>query len=285
MAFIANVLRVMIASPSDVTAERDAVESAIHEWNGANAEKRRTTLLPWRWEADSVPMVGDHPQSLLNGQGVDTSDIVIALFWSRLGSPTPEAESGTVEEIERARTQGKLVHVYFSEAAYPHEVDTEQLDRLRTYRNDLQHRSLLGTFTTVDELQRRVARAITQDVEELAADPPVLLGARRGVSFVVQPRQEREPSGSDSSGRLKYTTREWVEVTNDGDEDAEEVLFESVGDQPRLHVLGNDGPTTIHRGQTRRVTVASSWNGGDQPIFRIRWTEAGEQMHRDFHVG
>lgn len=153
MAFVAHVLRVMIASPSDVAEARDAVEAAIHEWNGANANGHQTVLLPWRWESDSVPMVGDHPQSLLNGQGVDTSDIVIALFWSRLGSPTPEAESGTVEEVERARTQGKPVHVYFSEAPLPGDVDTDQLGRLRAYKDDLQARSLLGTFATVDELR------------------------------------------------------------------------------------------------------------------------------------
>ena len=29
------ILNVLIASPSDVSAERDAVESAIHEWNPA----------------------------------------------------------------------------------------------------------------------------------------------------------------------------------------------------------------------------------------------------------
>ncbi|MDK8236494.1 DUF4062 domain-containing protein, partial [Lactobacillus jensenii] len=79
-----------------------AVEKAVHEWNQANAQNKQVVLQPWRWETSSVPQLGGHPQSFINMQGVEGSDIVIALFGGRLGSPTPEAVSGTVEEIERA---------------------------------------------------------------------------------------------------------------------------------------------------------------------------------------
>jgi len=118
----------MIASPSDTIEARDAVESAAYGWNGANAQAKQTILQPWRWETSSVPVLGDHPQSLINAQGVDESDVVFALFGSRLGSPTPDAVSGTVAEIERAIEQGKHVHLYFSTAPLPNDVDTAQLE-------------------------------------------------------------------------------------------------------------------------------------------------------------
>lgn len=86
--FAANVVRVMIASPSDVSEARDAVEKAPHGWNSANAQSRSLVLLPWRWETGAVAVMGDHPQALINQQGVDDSDVVIALFGGRLGSPT-----------------------------------------------------------------------------------------------------------------------------------------------------------------------------------------------------
>ena len=133
MSFTASVLRVMIASPSDIPDARDAVEAAINDWNNANAKNKQVVLLPWRWETSSVPVLGDHPQSLINSQGVDESDIVFALFGSRLGSPTPDAVSGTVEEVERAVESGKPVHLYFSTAALPNDVDTRQLDGLREF--------------------------------------------------------------------------------------------------------------------------------------------------------
>jgi len=46
MVYVANVLRVMIASPSDIPEARNAVESAIHNWNAANAQTKQTILHP-----------------------------------------------------------------------------------------------------------------------------------------------------------------------------------------------------------------------------------------------
>lgn len=285
MSFVSRVLRVMIASPSDVTDALDAVEAALHEWNAMNSEQSQAVLLPWRWETDSVPMIGDHPQSVLNGQGVDTSDIVIALFRSRLGSPTTEEVSGTAEEIERARSQGKPVHVFFSKGSLPAETDADQLARLRIYQQDLEGRGLLGTFTDNDELRRRVMRAVTSDVAELASDPPLLAVGQGGVSFVVQPKREREFTGTDKNGKAKHTTRTWVEVTNTGDEDAENVRFESVGDETTMHLASDERPTTVHAGQTRTVNTFFHMGAGDPPVFRVYWTEDDEEKQKDFHVG
>ena len=51
------MLRVMIASPSDIPDARDAVEAAINDWNNANATNKQVVLLPWRWETSSVPVL------------------------------------------------------------------------------------------------------------------------------------------------------------------------------------------------------------------------------------
>jgi hypothetical protein len=39
---------------------------------------------------------------------------LIGVFWTRVGTPTGIAESGTLEEIERVAAEGKLVMLYFS---------------------------------------------------------------------------------------------------------------------------------------------------------------------------
>jgi hypothetical protein len=44
MTFVANVVRVMIAAPSDLSSSRDIVEAAIHGWNTAASCTR-----PGRW--------------------------------------------------------------------------------------------------------------------------------------------------------------------------------------------------------------------------------------------
>lgn len=285
MAYTAHVLRVMIASPSDTVEARDAVETAIHGWNDANARSKQVILQPWRWETSSVPQLGDHPQSLINAQGVDESDIVFALFGSRLGSPTPGAVSGTVEEIERAVEQSKPVHLYFSTAPLPNDVDTAQLEGLRAFKDQIQQRGLLGEFSNVSQLSHEVWRAIEYDITALSLGVPVLQQVSTGVRFQVQPKQEREVKDYDKKGKPRYTTRHWIEVTNTGSEDAHDVVFETVAEQSRLHLLTDETPTVIHAGQTRTVHAAYMMGGGDPDILRIRWTEDGEPHEREFHVG
>ena len=56
-------------------------------------------LLPLKWEDDAAPYMGRHPQTTINKQMCDKSDLLIALFKTKLGTPTEQFESGTVEEI------------------------------------------------------------------------------------------------------------------------------------------------------------------------------------------
>lgn len=283
MAYVANVLRVMIVSPSDVPEARNAVESAIYNWNGANAQSKQIVLQPWRWETSSVAVLGGHPQSLINSQGVDGSDIVFALFGSRLGSPTPAAVSGTVEEIERALDQGKPVHLYFSTSGLPHDVDTAQLEGLRAFKEEMSQRGLLGTFSNVSQLEHEVWKAIEHDIPQLATEPSIA-SRHRGVSFSVQPKQEREIREYDKKGKPRYTTRHWVEITNTGDQDAEQVTFSSVGENSSMTVVPTSSWTTIHTGQTRTLNVFYSMGGDDPSILRIQWLENGESQEREFHI-
>src|SRR5947209_17298538 len=99
MSFAARVFRVLIASPSDVTDERDIAVKTIQEWNDLHSPGRQVVLLPLRWETHSAPEYGRRPQEVINRQIVDHSDLLIGIFWTRIGSPTGEADSGTLEEI------------------------------------------------------------------------------------------------------------------------------------------------------------------------------------------
>lgn len=283
MVYTANVLRVMIASPSDTVEARDAIEAAIHGWNGANAQSKQLVLQPWRWETSAVPILGDHPQSLINAQGVDESDIVFALFGSRLGSPTPDAVSGTVEEIERGVGQGKPVHLYFSTAPLPNDVDTAQLDGLRAFKDEVSQRGLLGEFANTSQLEHEVWKAIEYDITKMSLATPVIRTASRGVKFLVQPQQEREVRGYDKKGNPRYATRHWIEITNDSDQDAEDVVFESVGEQSSLHLATDGTPTTVHAGQARRLNAMYTM-GGEPGVLRIHWSEDGQVRKHDFHV-
>ncbi|MGY1828133.1 hypothetical protein [Blastococcus sp. SYSU DS0541] len=66
-------------------------------------------------------------------------------------------------------------------------------------------------------------------------------------------------------------------MTNTGDQDAEEVVFEPVGEHSSMHLITDGTPTTVHAGQTRRLNVAMSMGGSDPDILRIHWTENGRE--------
>lgn len=282
--FSATVLRVMIASPSDVPDARDAVEKAIHSWNDANARNRGVVLVPWRWETASVPVQGGHPQELINAQGVDDSDVVFALFGGRLGSPTPSAVSGTAEEVDRAQEQGKPVHMLFSTAPLPNDVDVDQLQALRDFRKLMQEKGILGEFSNTEELTVLVWRTLEHDLTGLELSSAPAQTDRKGVDLLVQPRQEREVSGIQQNGTPKYTTRRWAEVTNRGGADAEQVTFETIPEGAAMHLVAPQAPVTIQSGGSRRIPYTLLLQSRGDEKLRVHWIDDEGERYRDFDL-
>jgi len=75
--------RVLIASPSDLTKERQAATEAVYEWNAEHATTEGVVLLPIKWETHAMPQSGMRPQEAINRQLVRESDILIGMFWTK----------------------------------------------------------------------------------------------------------------------------------------------------------------------------------------------------------
>lgn len=161
MSYQATVYRIMISSPSDVVAEREIIHKAIHTWNVCNSEKEGIVLLPMDWQNNSTPEMGYHPQEILNKQLVSESDILIAVFWHRIGSPTLKAESGTIEEINEFINTKKPVMLYFSSKNIPSECDMMQVSRLREFKKSCKDKGLFAEYRTDEEFQDIVSRHIS----------------------------------------------------------------------------------------------------------------------------
>ena len=158
MARAAIVLRVLIASPSGVSDERDIIRNAIHEWNAVHSLTQQIVLEPLRWETHSYPASGERPQGIINKQIVADADAVIAIFGHRLGIPTKEEQSGTIEEIEEFRKHGKHISLYFFSGPVPRGADHEQLDALGRYQQQRRKDSLIYLYETLQDLHEAVAR-------------------------------------------------------------------------------------------------------------------------------
>jgi len=170
MSFSARVFRVLIASPSDVVEEREIAVRTIQEWNDLNSHERQVVLLPLRWETHTSPEYGNRPQEVINRQIVDHSDLLVAVFWTRVGSPTGEADSGTLEEIERVADAGKPVMLYFSQSKQdPELIDVDQLSKLREFKKKTFPKALIERYATQVEFRDKLAKQLEFQVRSLIA--------------------------------------------------------------------------------------------------------------------
>ena len=123
-------LLIFLASPGDVPTERRYVEEIVAELNRTVASDKGVVLQVVRWENDAFPGYGQDAQALINAQIAEMSKyaLFVGIMWNRLGTPTPRATSGTVEEFERAVQAAKKnkqpdIWFYFRDSAS--KLDTE----------------------------------------------------------------------------------------------------------------------------------------------------------------
>jgi hypothetical protein len=97
---------------------------------------------------------------------VDSSDILIGMFWSRLGTPTGVAASGTAEEIDRFVAAGKPALLYFSKRTQK-DLDSRQAAKLKKFKAATYKRALIGTFRSTTELKRILLRDLVRQVRAM----------------------------------------------------------------------------------------------------------------------
>jgi hypothetical protein len=159
----ARAIKVMIASPSDISSEREIVRDVLSEWNVVHSEDKKIVLMPIGWETHAHPAIGDRPQEIINKDVLAGCDLLVAMFWTRIGSPTGVSTSGTVEEIDEHLKSGKPAMVYFSEAPVRRDsVDDAQYKALREFRSALEKRGLIETYDSLGEFREKFVRQLAQ---------------------------------------------------------------------------------------------------------------------------
>lgn len=154
MAFEAKVFKVLISSPTDVQAEREIVVDLIREFNSLHSTLNKVVLLPVAWETHTYPLSGQRPQEIINKQIVDDSDLLVGIFWTRLGTPTGVSESGTVEEIERHLDKNKPAMLYFSQVpVVPTNLNLEQLEAVGRLKDKYKSMSLYAEYENLEKFK------------------------------------------------------------------------------------------------------------------------------------
>ena len=282
--FNASVVRVLVASPSDTFESRAVLREAIEDWNALHAEANAIVALPTMWERDATPRLGAPPQEIINSELGDHCDVVIACFWTRLGSPTEHAESGTVEEIERAIKAGKPVLVYFSnQPVMPGSIDADEYKRLESFRDDLKKRGLYGEFTTPEELRRKVAADLTRVVRDqlgkTVAEPDAPQPAEANLLAAIT--SERELRSYSSRGQPNYSTNWTLTISNRGAAVAENlrIRFDAeLGENQILpQLIGAEDPVkTLPPGGVVQYYLVVVMNAVPQFEIVMEWDEGAE---------
>src|SRR5262249_18876117 len=143
----------------------DSVATIFEEVNRDTAGPARLHLELTRWETDSYP--GFHPegpQGLIDPLlDIGGCDLVIAIFWSKMGTPTPSGQTGTEREFTTAlesfkRHQRPQIMVYFCDRPVPPDANVEQLARVKRFRASVEDaKGLYWPYTTVQDFERTVA--------------------------------------------------------------------------------------------------------------------------------
>ncbi len=217
----------MIASAGDVPTERQAARDVLRDWNVVHSEDKAIVLMPIGWDTHVTPEIGGRPQAIINKQILQGCDVLVAIFWTRLGSPTGVSASGTVEEIEEHLQAGKPAMIYFSDAPVRLDsVDEAQYQLLRESEMAANQLAQHPTTATQMSLEAIASGSMNRWLNFLWQE-----GAfKKDAGDVVYPSDELPSTGvienpCEASSRLclrlqlprvaQYSARDWLEMSKD----------------------------------------------------------------------
>lgn len=253
MSYKSEVYNVMLASPGDVNDERKAAFDIIIDWNNIHARSRKIVLLPLSWEYNSVPSMGERAQGIINKQILNDADILVGIFWTRIGTPTGKAISGTVEEIEEHIETGKQTMLYFSnKPVVPDSIDLEQYKAVINLKKEYQKRGLTTDFDSLEDFKSKFQRHLS-----LKLNAPE-----------YQTTSEDETNITNNSGFSIRGIKE--SLSNEAKILLKEASLDSDGEIMKLKLLSG---SEIHT-NNKRI------NDDDSPRANAKWEAAINQLLR-----
>lgn len=288
MVYRADIYRLLISCPTDVPiADLAIVNRAVSRWNVHSGQRRSAVIVPVWWATHAAAEFGGHPQEILYRQLADDCDMCLAIFANRLGTPTPAAESGTADEIQRFVAQGKYVGILRSRRMInPSTIDHEEAARLERYLTTIRRQSIVLEYEQDIDLSDRVDSMLHASVPSWQA----------AVEHPPAAEQEQPRTGADVSVRLESrdrlrtfadqrTTgeRDWsLAVSNVGDAPAFNLklsLEPDVPGGPPWTILGHSGGGSLAIEQiapqeTRKFHLLVGDNASPRMRCTMRWSDA-----------
>lgn len=196
MAKTIQTYTLFIAAPGDIIKEKDTIRDCVSQWNKYIGKHRHTQIEVKDW-SDAYPLYGERPQGVINKQIFDESDVVVGLFWTKFGSPTGVADSGTEEEILRAVNSGKHLLLYFNNSDVPlSSVIGSEYQKVQDFKTHHAGKSLYRIYDSVDEF----GRIFMENLNDFMHD---LLSGKLKTGIIaeekqkdVEPKKEKDETGT-----------------------------------------------------------------------------------------
>ncbi|MBP3456342.1 MAG: hypothetical protein J6K38_08805 [Alistipes sp.] len=191
-----KVIRCFIASPGDTAEEREICEKVFSDINAGIGTTYGFILQSLRWENDVHPGLGNGGQEVINSQIKDKYDLFIGIMYTKFGTPTEHAESGTEEEFniayERALQQKNMeIMFYFNDAALnPSKIDIEQYQKVTNFRtNVVQQKCMYSMYNGIQDFEQKLRKHLNLYFHEhyLSADKNTAEKLTR-TSFILEER-------------------------------------------------------------------------------------------------
>lgn len=177
-------IRLFIASPGDVTPERDRLLKVVQELNQPNGflDDLGVTLQAIDWRSHVAPLMGRPEAVVLEQLPVESWDIFVGIMWSRFGTPTggstelagagadPQTgfsfDSGTQEEFTLAyhawqqKQRPQILFYRCMRPIPPRNLNIGQYQRLEAFFKEFspegKHPGFVQEFETTDDFASRV---------------------------------------------------------------------------------------------------------------------------------
>jgi hypothetical protein len=174
-------IRIFLSTPSDIVEERRALAALVAEINDVVvflAPERDIRLKLLHYETDAYPDVGG-PQAVIDEQIPLDYDIYLGVMWKRAGTPTKDADSGTIHEFERAferrKKEGKpTVMFYFCQEEIPLPTTQEEIDQLTKvvkFRQRFQAIGLGVSYPKRADFRERARSGLLRAVADILREP------------------------------------------------------------------------------------------------------------------
>src|SRR5581483_8211872 len=240
MAQTYRKVRIFVASPGDVSDERERLAQVVETMNrsGNVAERLGLTLELLRWETHVAPEVG-RPQGVVFDQLAPQEwDIFVGILWMRFGTSTGRTDpdtgevyrSGTEEEFKAALRQRKTgtgerprIMVYRCvRPVDPLKIDITQYTYVQQFFSQFhaegEHPGLVKNYTDGNEFERLIRedldKAIWEYAEQHKSKPPDLSDSSRAADAEAGDAGKADPASAHPAvtmpGMFRYLLDRWL---------------------------------------------------------------------------